>query len=1069
VLAATSRRRPACLIFFVAALGATAACLQPSSAPVTAQATAEIRCVQPPLEDALAYDPGSNWFNVATSCPPSPSQLTACLQARLDALATASSTGISPVLYFSSGTYTIDQTLSLTGVDGAILVGEDPAQTVIAWAGPAAEADAAPLPGTPLDGMDPASDVGNMFHIDGSLNVKITRLTFDGQIAGSASTAKAAIRVALYQHYNDGKFRTASTANEFSDLILRHAWFGVRAGIFGGSNDAENTMRRVSFEDLSVAGFSAESDNCMNNNVWASRFTQCGVGARAIPGSLSVYDSVFLQSAEADLVKGGHQGFEFVIQGNTAIGAPTFYRADAGMANILIQNNRIAVTGSTAINVPGAQNALILDNVIQTAPPPSGSSYLPIVVSQSFHIDYPQPANHVITGNTFSAPEAGAVCAFQGAGPDFGNVQDCWSGYVQDELHANLDGGYFYGNTFNTSVAVSAPAPAPTPAAKPLIIGDPGDSARVAPCSGAPGCSDADHITTALQFLSSHCAERPILHLLAGLYHIKSTIVLPNGPAGGSATGCPIQIFGDGASPNGTFLSWEVPAGTPGADGYMFELPSPAQAVLQDLLIFDQANFDLANHGTYDPKDASGRGILVHAPDDAAGGVVYLNQVNMGAANSDQRPLPAFPQPEDNVGFVSHGVDHLNIEAEQSSFGGDIAIRIVGAGAGAQGMSGVSAAKFRGLPISAIYRSQFDVENYGNLYVSGIDAEGYTHGIRLDGPKASGRLTLTTGHIAGSVSSLWKTSPPEAGKIVVGAFSGDANLLGLTLNMPVRVGAAANPHAHVLGFGLDYWNPWVWNYTANGWVTDPSSGWWNSDGPPSPAGTVCADPDDHSPDCAPKAYPELKPQPLAAAPTYVDCATYAAWNVNNGTPALSYAGVAPSTTPYYPGAKGVFYVEGATSAGHSWFLNDSMWDWDPSDPYVQGYFHMATRCGDVRPPQAPAEIVPVIDAALEEIRKAKTAVPHPCVATTDVRVFRVTYGALAGRTGFAIRGPKPSCTQDADCALVPDVNTCQCLGVPVGTPPPSSTVECVVNPCIGHHAVCDGASGSCVSVTSQDL
>jgi hypothetical protein len=245
---------------------------------------------------------------------------------------TAGYTG-SPIIYFPNGTYVIDQTLSLTGINGATLMGEDPAKTVSVWGGAPAQADP-PTPNSPTpachlplsDSQAPACDVGNMFHIDGSLYIKIKRLTFDGQIPGSAATAKAALRVAFYQNYHDdGQFRTASSGNEFSDLVLRNAWYGIRAAIPGGSNDAENTVRRVSFEKLSVVGFSAESDNSLNNNVWDSRFTDCRIGVRAVPGSLNVYNNTFIHSADADIVKGGHQGFDHVIQGNTSIGSATFF------------------------------------------------------------------------------------------------------------------------------------------------------------------------------------------------------------------------------------------------------------------------------------------------------------------------------------------------------------------------------------------------------------------------------------------------------------------------------------------------------------------------------------------------------------------------------------------------------------------------------------------------------------------------------------------------------------------------------------------------------------------------
>jgi hypothetical protein len=1003
----------------VALPGALAACARLPAPQVQPQVHGKqaAQCDQAPLEEALAYDDGSNWFNVGKSCP-DPSQPTGCIQKQIDQMLQNPDT-TSHVIYFPNGTYTIDQTLTFTGMDGVTLMGQDPAQTVIAWGGEPAQSDP-PLAGSPIpscakalsDGQDPACDIGNMIHIDGSINMRIMRLTFDGQLPNNAGTAKAILRVSLYQNF-DKKLRNASTANEYSDLILRHARYGIRAAIPSGSNDAENFVRRARFENLEV-GFSAESDNCLNNNIWDSYFFHCGIGVQALSGSFNVYNSTFVGS-KADLVKGGgHTGFDFVIQGNTSVGSSTFFAAQAGLANLLIQDNHISVTGSTAIDLKTPQNALVLNNVIQTAPPDSTSGFLPIVVWNTFHLEFPQPASHVISGNVFSAPQADAVCAFRAGGGEFGKREDCWAGYLQNPLQASLDGGYFYGNTFDVSSDIPAPPPPTAPAAKALLLtGGPGT--RVPACNGAAGCSDADNINQALLLLSTLCGQRPILHLPAGLYRIRKTLVLPNGPAGQAATGCPIQIFGDGASLAGTVLEWDLGPDEPGGDGYMFELPSPAQAVIQDLAIANANGFGFRHHPGGPKVGPAGRGILVHSADDPqAGGVIYLNQVNLVSADSEQRPLPEKPQPEDNVGFISAGFDHLNIEAEQSGFGGgDTAIRIIGGGAGAAGMDATRAARFRGVPLSAIYQSQFDVRQFGNLYVAGLDAEGYTHGIRLDAPGASGRLTVATGHIGGTAGGAWQLPPAaDAGKILVGDFAGEVNLFSLTTSLPVRVTAKADAAAHVLGFGMGYSNFWAWNWdqALKGWVTNPESGSWNGDGPPSPLGSYCADaqgkidPAGDVKKCM-TVVPQLRPQAFKPAPDYVDCAGYAAWNVD-GTPLISYDNVWPTPEPpphYQPTGQGVFYVEGATPAGHTWFLSDKMANYDFNDKNPEGDKHVATRCGDISPPLAPANTVPVIDAALEEIRKDTTAVPHPCKpGATDVRIFRVHLISVAPRTGLAV-------------------------------------------------------------------
>ena len=89
--------------------------------------------------------------------------------------------------------------------------------------------------------------------------------------------------------------------------------------------------------------------------------------------------------------------------------------------------------------------------------------------------------------------------------------------------------------------------------------------------------------------------------------------------------------------------------------------------------------------------------------------------------------------------------------------------------------------------------------------------------------------------------------------------------------------------------------------------------------------------------------------------------------------------------------------------------------------------------------------------------------------STDVRLFRVRYAPVAGRTGFAVVGPTPPCTQKSDCTLIPDYNTCRCLGLPLGTAVPPSNAACIVDPCAGYQAACDAASGACVSSASANL
>ena len=119
------------------------------------------------------------------------------------------------MLYFPAGTYRITSTLKQERLShseplGTSIVGEDPEKTIIKWDGPAGE---------------------NIF-LYNAWYASLRRLTFDG--GGKANTA--------IEHGV-----SFSTANEFTDLIIKDVQYGIEAGDPKKDGIAETAVLRCRF------------------------------------------------------------------------------------------------------------------------------------------------------------------------------------------------------------------------------------------------------------------------------------------------------------------------------------------------------------------------------------------------------------------------------------------------------------------------------------------------------------------------------------------------------------------------------------------------------------------------------------------------------------------------------------------------------------------------------------------------------------------------------------------------------------------------------------------------------
>lgn len=914
-----------------------------------AEITEALWCFTEPHEYGLAWDPASPWFNVRTSC--GIGDVTACVQDYLNNLQyQAIVPGRSPVIYFPSYMYTISNTLEIQGIHGVTLVGQDPKTTILTWTGP-------PAASCPVTSAGPLScDSGNMIRINGSSHVRIARLTLNG-----SGTANALIRESYYSGLPGG---FQATGCEFSDLILWRARYGISAGagVSRPQGDDHNTVRRVAFIDLSEAGFAALGQSALNSNLWDSSFTRCNYGVFSHGGNINVYSSFFNKSTIADVFNAAD--YDFTLEGNTSIGSPVFFQSGdlavppplhGGGETALIAKNFLDVTSSMAILAGHAHSVVVVDNVIRTAFAAGSSSALPIAVYDHAFLHVPGPASFIVTGNRFNQPMSDALCTFMGNGPNFGSRQFCWPSVESPQTaveHPNdTRGGYFYANHFSPSVTPVIWPPT-LPATPPLM----GATTRArAVCydlqnNPRPGCLDTSNVQAAIDLAVAKkpamWSDRAIVHLTAGIYLIDASLVVPAGKQ--------VEIFGDGEDSTGTMLRW-----VGGGDDYMFELPSPSYAGIHDLSIVN------ASHGSA-TSNPLGRGIRVHSQDQAEG-VVYLNQVSADrVASLVRRPDPP-TRISDNVGFFMQGFDKLNVEVEQSAFiAADVAIRIIGGGAGQTSMNLVKPVKFFGPTLSATWLTQFDLKNFANLYVNGVAAEGFTHGFRLGGNGASGRLTVVNGKEAGTTDDAGTGArPPQCGEMLIDDFQGEVSLFGLFTTMPVHVTAAGAASASVLAFGLVYANNWLWTPSTapdGHWISDSS--WWNEDGPPSPS---------HS--NAPIIPGVLR---LPLDPQQLDCSGYTA------TP--DYSWINPAT-PLFSPAVGVYHADVVSSQVR--FLNNSV----QNRPWQN-------NCRDVA---LSNNTVSAVDASLAEIRRASPTAPRPCQRTvTDARFYRVHIGAEQTHTAFAI-------------------------------------------------------------------
>ena len=255
-----------------------------ASAPIAAQA----------MGDEEFVGPFASWANVKTTYGAKGDGVTddtAAIQKALNALGLSN-----PTLYFPAGTYRITQTLSLAGQIYVNIIGQDPANTAILWAG---------------------AGGGTMLYLNGVAYSRFDRLTFDGQ--GSAGVAVDQSWAGAANYFDSG--------NEYADDVFKNAGTGLRCGNLD-YGCAETSMLRDQFLNNTSAGVFLRNFNALDMFIWYSFFQNNYIGvtnwtpAQNGAGNFHVFNSVFQGSPGADIAFTNAGGFNF--RNNYSIGSGRF-------------------------------------------------------------------------------------------------------------------------------------------------------------------------------------------------------------------------------------------------------------------------------------------------------------------------------------------------------------------------------------------------------------------------------------------------------------------------------------------------------------------------------------------------------------------------------------------------------------------------------------------------------------------------------------------------------------------------------------------------------------------------
>ncbi|RYG04533.1 MAG: hypothetical protein EOO02_05915 [Chitinophagaceae bacterium] len=188
------------------------------------------------------------------------------------------------VLYLPAGKYRISSTLILKGKIGVTIIGENPDNTSIIWAG---------------------KDGERMFWSNGSAYFRVSRLDWN------ANNRKNITCIALQwkDKWKTEKSQSFAPVNiEISDSYFSgKPYYAINGGTYQGgdatgANDSEVAIQRCTFRECTFAAIKIEGFNALDYWIWDCNFLQCKRSIDNSHGNYHVYRCYFDQSYDTDII-----------------------------------------------------------------------------------------------------------------------------------------------------------------------------------------------------------------------------------------------------------------------------------------------------------------------------------------------------------------------------------------------------------------------------------------------------------------------------------------------------------------------------------------------------------------------------------------------------------------------------------------------------------------------------------------------------------------------------------------------------------------------------------------------
>ncbi|HEY3330692.1 MAG TPA: glycosyl hydrolase family 28-related protein [Capsulimonadaceae bacterium] len=285
----------------------------------------------------LDWQPRSDWVNVKTGATPAAvgdgvADDTAAIQAAFDRI--SDKTGEVKSVYFPAGTYRITKTVTISKVQGALIIGTG-RTTRLVWDGE---------PG------------GRMYWSNGVSRSRYIGLVWDG--AGKADVG--------IEHASDSYYETRVRHRDEAFVNFRDA--GILLGKQGKTPSAEMEYYNCQFDHCG-RGVALVQWNYYDNRFSGCEFTDCGVGLECQKGNFYLYDSRFVRSTNVDIFAYAHS--HSVIR-CVSSGSAQFIRTGGGAAGCLmmVQDCRVDKwTGANGAIEAKMRGPLVAFDCVFTNPP----------------------------------------------------------------------------------------------------------------------------------------------------------------------------------------------------------------------------------------------------------------------------------------------------------------------------------------------------------------------------------------------------------------------------------------------------------------------------------------------------------------------------------------------------------------------------------------------------------------------------------------------------------------------------------------------------------------------------